>query len=224
MKSTSIAYKLEQIYFNFDMLEKGIKMSENIALLQQQIDDCKTQLQKDRQAFSELQTRQNALAESMEALGRTLAGLDEKMAVLAPQAEPSAHQTTSDSPVLQALPEPVVSEEPYPEQRLAGFIPLKVLAEERERLVPHIQTVRDSEFFDAEWYLEAYPDIKDSGYAEDPAMHYLLFGGFEGRHPGPLFNSIAYYLESPDVYQNQMNPLVHYSLFGRNEGRKVFPL
>ena len=206
------------------MLEKGIKMSENIALLQQQIDDCKTQLQNDRQAFSELQTRQNALAESMEALGQALAGLDEKMAVLAPEAEPFAHQTASDSPVPQALPEPVVSEEPYPAQRLAGFIPLKVLAEERERLVPHIEAVRVSEFFDADWYLETYPDIKESGYAEDPAMHYLLFGGFEGRHPGPLFNSTAYYLEYPDVYQNQLNPLVHYILHGRNERRRIFPL
>lgn len=206
------------------MLEKGIKMSENIALLQQQIDDCKTQLQNDRQAFSELQTRQNALAESMEALGQALAGLDEKMAVLAPEAEPFAHQTASDSPVPRAQAEPVVSEEPYPAQRLAGFIPLKVLAEERERLVPHIEAVRVSEFFDADWYLETYPDIKESGYAEDPAMHYLLFGGFEGRHPGPLFNSTAYYLEYPDVYQNQLNPLVHYILHGRNERRRIFPL
>lgn len=199
-------------------------MSENIALLQKQIDDCKTQLQKDRQAFSELQTRQNALAESMEALGRDLAGLDEKVAVLALQKEPSEDKTASESPAPQALPEPVVSAEPYPKQRLASFIPLKVLAEERERLVPHIQTVRDSEFFDAQWYLEAYSDIKESGYAEDPAMHYLLFGGFEGRHPGPSFNSIAYYLEYPDVYQNQLNPLVHYAFFGRSEGRKIFPL
>lgn len=137
---------------------------------------------------------------------------------------PSVQSTAGDSSNEQAFKDALISEEPYPEQRLAGFVPLKVLSEERERLVGHIQTVRDSEFFDAQWYLETYPDIKDSGYAEDPAMHYLLFGGFEGRHPGPLFNSVAYYLESPDVYQNQMNPLVHYSLFGRNEGRKVFPL
>lgn len=199
-------------------------MSEHIAFLKQQVESCKAQLERDEQALAELQARQGSLAESMGKLRHTLAALEGKITGQTAQDEPSVESTAGDSSNEQTFKDAVISEEPYPKQRLAGFVPLKVLSEERERLAGHIQTVRDSEFFDAQWYLETYPDIKDSGYAEDPAMHYLLFGGFEGRHPGPLFNSIAYYLESPDVYQNQMNPLVHYSLFGRNEGRKVFPL
>lgn len=172
-------------------------MSEHIAFLKQQVESCKAQLERDEQALAELQARQGSLAESMGKLRQTLEALEGKMTGQTAQDGPSVQSTAGDSSNEQAFKDALISEEPYPEQRLAGFVPLKVLSEERERLVGHIQTVRDSEFFDAQWYLETYPDIKDSGYAEDPAMHYLLFGGFEGRHPGPLFNSVAYYLESP---------------------------
>tara|TARA_R110002020_G_scaffold365196_1_gene577437 strand:+ start:620 stop:1216 length:597 start_codon:yes stop_codon:yes gene_type:complete len=198
-------------------------MSENIDSLKQQVEACKAQLEKDEKVLAELQTHHDSLAESMGKLRQTLEVLEGQM-MGSPQDEPSIQSSAIAGSNEQAFKEAFISEGPYPEQRLAGFVPLKVLSEERERLAGYIQTVRDSEFFDAQWYLETYPDIKDSGYAEDPAMHYLLFGGFEGRHPGPLFNSIAYYLESPDVYQNQLNPLVHYLLFGREEGRKIFPL
>lgn len=199
-------------------------MSENIISLKQQVESCKAQLERDEQALAELQARQGSLAESMGKLRQTLEALEGKITGQTAQDEPSVESAAGDSSNEQTYKEALISEEPYPAQRLAGFVPLKVLSEERERLVGHIQTVRDSEFFDAQWYLETYSDIKESGYAEDPAMHYLLFGGFEGRHPGPLFNSVAYYLEYPDVYQNQLNPIVHYALFGRNESRKVFPL
>ena len=192
-------------------------MSENITSLKQQINDCSAHLKSHEQALAEIHTRQQAIVESVETLRQTLAGLKAKVAEFA------GEDAALASPPEQA-PAPLISEEPYPEQRLAGFMPLKVLAEERERLVPFIQTVRDSKLFDTAWYLEKYPDLKDSDYAEDPAMHYLLFGGFEGRHPGPSFNSIAYYLEYPDVYQSQLNPLVHYLVFGKNEGRIIFPL
>lgn len=192
-------------------------MSENITSLTQQINDCNALLKNHEQTLSEIQTRQQAVVESVETLRQILAGLETKVAEFA------GEDAALASPVEQALA-PLISEEPYPEQRLAGFMPLKVLAEERERLAPFVQTVRDSELFDAGWYLEKYPDLKDSDYAEDPAMHYLLFGGFEGRHPGPSFNSIAYYLEYPDVYQNQLNPLLHFLVNGIKEGRTAYPV
>jgi len=190
-------------------------MSENITSLTQQINDCNAHLKSHEQALAEIQTRQQAVVESVETLRQILAGLEAKVAEFASE--------DAASPAEQASA-PLISEEPYPEQRLAGFMPLKVLAEERERLAPFVQTVRDSELFDAGWYLEKYPDLKDSDYAEDPAMHYLLFGGFEGRHPGPSFNSIAYYLEYPDVYQNQLNPLLHFLVNGIKEGRTAYPV
>jgi len=192
-------------------------MAENVASLKQQINDCNALLKNHEQTLSEIQTRQQAVVESVDTLRQTLAGLEAKVAEFARE-DAALASPAEQAPVL------LISEEPYPEQRLAGFVPLKVLAEERERLAPFVQTVRDSELFDAAWYLEQYPDLKDSDYAKDPAMHYLLFGGFEGRHPGPSFNSIAYYLEYPDVYQNQLNPLLHFLVNGIKEGRTAYPV
>lgn len=88
----------------------------------------------------------------------------------------------------------------------------------------HSQLLRDSDLFDAEWYLTVYPDVRaDEGFAQAPHEHYLCHGGFEGRNPCPEFDS-AYYLEQyPDVSEVGMNPLVHYLLHGRAEGRRIFP-
>ncbi len=44
-------------------------------------------------------------------------------------------------------------------------------------------TILASGAFDAEWYLEAYPDVKILGM--DPLEHYIRFGETMGRSPGP---------------------------------------
>lgn len=195
-------------------------MSENIASLKQQINDCNAHLKKHEQSLAEIQARQQAVVESIETLRQTLARLETKVA------EFTGEDAVLAGPAEQA-PAPLISEEPYPEQRLKTFVALRVLEEERERLLPHVHMIRNSDFFDADWYMQTYPDVKESGYAKDPAMHYLLFGGFEGRHPGPLFNSKAYYLEHSDVYYNQgnpWNPLLHFIVNGISEGRIVYPV
>ncbi|WP_098418769.1 hypothetical protein [Marinobacter sp. LV10MA510-1] len=38
-------------------------------------------------------------------------------------------------------------------------------------------------YFDADWYLQAYPDVAKAGV--NPYQHYLTYGQFEGRQPGP---------------------------------------
>lgn len=77
--------------------------------------------------------------------------------------------------------------------------------------------IRSSNHFDAEWYVSTYPDVKDSSL--EPAQHYLLFGGSEGRNPSEHFDT-AFYLERyPDVAESGMNPLLHYVLHGKTEGR-----
>jgi len=81
--------------------------------------------------------------------------------------------------------------------------------------------IRRSGLFDRDWYLARNPDVAEAGV--DPARHYLLFGGFEGRDPSPNFSS-RWYLETySDVRQAAMNPLVHYLRFGRREGRATKP-
>ncbi len=84
---------------------------------------------------------------------------------------------------------------------------------------PALNAIRTSAFFDAGFYLEIYPDVKAAG--TDPALHYLLHGGSEGRDPGPFFSTNDYLDRNPDVAAAGMNALVHYEMHGRGEERKL---
>jgi len=83
----------------------------------------------------------------------------------------------------------------------------------------NIELVRNSEFFDAAWYLENNPDVKTSGM--DPARHYALHGVSSNRNPSPYFVNEEYYALHNDVRASKMNPLVHYEIYGRREGRQI---
>jgi len=80
-----------------------------------------------------------------------------------------------------------------------------------------LNTIRNSYFFDEDYYLSSNRDVSAAGI--DPALHYLVHGGFEGRDPGPAFSTCAYLESNPDVAAARMNPLIHYELHGRSEGR-----
>lgn len=68
--------------------------------------------------------------------------------------------------------------------------------------------------FDADWYLEQYPDVAKSGM--EPYEHYLHFGKKEGRHPA--FDSDWYLNEYPDVAESGMKPYEHFMRYGKKEG------
>lgn len=72
--------------------------------------------------------------------------------------------------------------------------------------------------FNGVWYLNKYPDVKDSGMT--PLEHYIEHGGSEGRKPNPLFDGVWYLNKYPDVKDSGMNPLAHYIKYGSSEGRK----
>jgi len=80
----------------------------------------------------------------------------------------------------------------------------------------------NSPYFDAEFYLDQNPDVRASG--ADPATHYLIHGGAEGRDPSPRFDPHFYFESYPDVRTSGANPLVHYLRYGRAEGRLIRPL
>ena len=82
-----------------------------------------------------------------------------------------------------------------------------------------VELVRASSLFDANWYLETYPDVAQAQI--DPALHYVKYGGAEGRNPGPLFDTAWYLNTHSDVAQSGLNPLVHYLLFGALENREI---
>ncbi len=79
-----------------------------------------------------------------------------------------------------------------------------------------------STLFDRAWYLTRYPDVAATGM--DPALHFVLSGGPEGRDPGPLFNAREYLLRHPDVAASGASPLLHYIESGEREGRLIVPV
>lgn len=87
---------------------------------------------------------------------------------------------------------------------------------------PLTDIIRNAALFDASYYLAHNPDVREAGL--DPAHHYLLFGGMEGRDPGPGFWSAAYLTAYPDVAAADVNPLLHFIQFGEQEGRDPRPL
>ncbi|HNS85435.1 MAG TPA: hypothetical protein PKH09_00950 [Parvularculaceae bacterium] len=81
--------------------------------------------------------------------------------------------------------------------------------------------ISQSSLFDADWYAREYKDIAARNI--DPALHYVRFGGKEGRAPGPNFNGAAYIAANPDLAGTGVNPLLHYILHGEKEGRPTRP-
>ncbi len=81
--------------------------------------------------------------------------------------------------------------------------------------------IKKSAFFDADWYLQQYPDVKKT--KKNPVSHYLKFGWVEGRNPSAKFNTVEYLKQNPDVDKQHVNPLLHYERFGKNE-RRIFTL
>ena len=92
---------------------------------------------------------------------------------------------------------------------------------ERKRWNRNIQAmceaIQASGMFDAAFYLQQYPDIRESSV--DPLHHYVEHGAFELRDPSPRFSSGGYLQRNRDVLTSGLNPLFHYVEHGKNEGR-----
>ena len=58
-----------------------------------------------------------------------------------------------------------------------------------------LTAIRNSAFFDPEFYLNSNPDVRGSGM--DAAFHYLVCGGREGRDPGPFFSTTNIWPDFP---------------------------
>jgi hypothetical protein len=79
--------------------------------------------------------------------------------------------------------------------------------------------VRNSVFFDKNYYLNSNPDVKAGKF--DPVVHYLQFGSREGRDPGPQFSEAAYQALSLDVSATLLSALEHYEGHRGKEGRRL---
>tara|TARA_B100000780_G_scaffold274511_1_gene239643 strand:+ start:419 stop:4477 length:4059 start_codon:yes stop_codon:yes gene_type:complete len=64
--------------------------------------------------------------------------------------------------------------------------------------------------FSVEYYLKTNPDVKEANY--NPLLHFLVFGGEEGRNPSPLFK-VEYFLSQLSVAEKSAaknNPLGYF--------------
>ncbi|MGB7244840.1 MAG: hypothetical protein WBC93_22470 [Sulfitobacter sp.] len=106
------------------------------------------------------------------------------------------------------------------EQMLAAFLRAgwdSVQNRDAPPFEEQLAVLSGSDLFQADWYLNHYPDLADAGVAA--ADHYLRIGAYEGRWAGPEFDSKGYYLANPDVAEAGWPALVHFEMFGKSEGR-----
>jgi hypothetical protein len=123
-----------------------------------------------------------------------------------------ADRSIPNSPRLFSLPK---SQEEYLPLPQSAAAPTEQAAEQN-----HIARTIAAEF-DAAFYLQKYPDIKEAGV--DPLDHYITTGWREGRDPSPEFSTRYYLEQNPDVGEAGVHPFWHYIVAGRQEGRQATP-
>lgn len=80
----------------------------------------------------------------------------------------------------------------------------------KKKYLEFVSLISGSDFFDANWYYEKYPDVRASKM--DPALHYYLYGAGEGRDPSANFSTSTYLRDHPSLIGTGENPIVHYEL------------
>lgn len=70
-----------------------------------------------------------------------------------------------------------------------------------------VERIRTSGRFDEEWYLKTYPDVALSGLGA--IEHFLRFGAWLGREPGPEFDTAQYLRDNPDFDAKGKIAFVH---------------
>lgn len=84
-----------------------------------------------------------------------------------------------------------------------------------EQEVRDVEILRGTDLFNPEWYLKTYPHLE----GQDPYLHFLRHGGFEGLKASEEFDCAWYRDIYPDVVLHNVHPLLHYLEHGIKEGR-----
>ena len=79
-----------------------------------------------------------------------------------------------------------------------------------------IRALEKSGQFSPEFYRKTYTDLGD--YQGDLLLHFVRYGGYEGRSPNRYFDSKWYLNANPVVGKKGVNPLYHYLKYGMKEG------
>ncbi len=83
-----------------------------------------------------------------------------------------------------------------------------------------IKEIRKNGGFDVLYYCAKYKDVLAKGI--DPLLHFIWFGGYEGRNPSTEFESKKYLAKYNDVRKRKVNPFSHYVVYGKTEKRSTF--
>lgn len=79
--------------------------------------------------------------------------------------------------------------------------------------------IKNSEFFDEEYYLNNYPEVKG-----DPLIHFIYIGAKKKYNPSNKFNTAWYFKNYPESQTHILNPIVHYLEIGKEKGYLPKPL
>lgn len=79
------------------------------------------------------------------------------------------------------------------------------------------ELIKDSVYFDEEYYLSRYPEIRYT--LKTPSYHYFTRGYREGMNPSGLFDNNYYLYKYPEVAQKDINPLYHFLTEGKYENK-----
>ncbi|MFD0938129.1 glycosyltransferase [Methylobacterium trifolii] len=69
-------------------------------------------------------------------------------------------------------------------------------------------TIDSSGIFDDRWYLEAYPELRCTGW--DPLDHFTTFCLTQQTSPNSTFNIKAYISEHPELLTSKLHPIIDY--------------
>jgi len=88
------------------------------------------------------------------------------------------------------------------------------------KLASDMATITGAGLFDADFYLQNYPDVRSTGI--DPLYHFVSSGVFEGRRPLPGFDPAEHFARHPEFKHQRVNPLVHLILsLGAEQARAL---
>lgn len=182
-----------------EVLRETVHLRNEVGRMHQAYAELERGLHELQQVVAQLSDRNTDLTVALQGAERTARGLLPSLLERSATAEPPAPLG-----LLQRM-----------QERVGGRA-------ERPAPPTDLELVRRSPFFDAEWYLQTYPDVAAAG--TDAAEHYALHGGTtENRDPGPWFSTSAYLLDNPDVAAQGLNALAHFEAHGQHEDR-AFPM
>jgi len=84
------------------------------------------------------------------------------------------------------------------------------------REAPVIRLIKESGQFSPEFYRANYSDL--AGYRGDLLLHFVRYGGYEGRSPNRHFDAKWYLNTNPGVERKGINPLYHFLKVGAVAG------